>query len=118
LRVEHSENLRMKTIYIPGDLSPEIMIPFSLELKSHCDEPYVCLDFRSLGYVTPFGMLLLAALIRQFARSGREKFGRSYRLEAANFANKNYASWMGLFRSFGLRHGNEPGQAFRASALA
>lgn len=58
-------------------------------------------------------MLYLSALIRQFARRGREQHGRSFRLAARNFSGKakDYASWMGFFKSFGLDHGNEPGEA-------
>lgn len=56
-------------------------------------------------------MLFLAALIRQFVRARRQLQGKECEIRVANYANKNYASWMGLFKSFGLNHGNEPGAA-------
>ena len=56
-------------------------------------------------------MLFLSALIRQYAKKGRDKFGRDFKIKAKNFSANKYASWMGFFQSFGLDHGNEPGQA-------
>ena len=101
----------MNTIFIPSSLTPSSVIPFSLELNKAPESPENGLDFRYLGHVEPFGMLFLAALIRQFARKGREVFGRDFKLTAHNFSGNDYASWMGFFKSFGLDHGNEPGQA-------
>ncbi len=101
----------MNNIIIPSSLVPNTLILFSLKLNKYPATPENCLDFRYLGHVEPFGMLFLSALIRQFARKGREKFGRNFKLLANNFKGNDYASWMGFFKSFGLDHGNEPGQA-------
>lgn len=99
------------TITIPSRLTPTELLPFSTQLHStEVDESYL-LDFRSVGHVEPFGMLFLAALIRQFVRSRRQMQGKSCAINVANYADKKYASWMGLFKSFGLNHGNEPGEA-------
>lgn len=106
----------MNTITIPSNLTPSNLIPFSLVLNKYPDNPENCLDFRCLGHVEPFGMLFLSALIRQFARKGREAFGRDFKLIANNYSGNNYASWMGFFKSFGLDHGNEPGQASGSGA--
>lgn len=101
----------MHKITIPSNLTPSALLPFSLKLNKYPDFPENCLDFRSLGHVEPFGMLFLSALIRQFTRKGREAYGRDFKLVANNFSGNSYASWMGFFKSFGLDHGNEPGQA-------
>ncbi|UJP03186.1 MAG: hypothetical protein LZF85_01630 [Nitrosomonas sp.] len=101
----------MRTITLPSRLTPATLIPFSIEFNCIPESPENCLDFRNLGHVEPFGMLFLSALIRQFARKGRENFGRDFKLLAKNFSDNEYASWMGFFKSFGLNHGNEPGQA-------
>lgn len=101
----------MNTITIPSRLTPNTLIPFSLVLNAHPETSENCLDFKYLGHVEPFGMLFLSALIRQFSRKGREIFGRDFKLVARNYSGNDYASWMGFFKSFGLDHGNEPGQA-------
>ncbi|SJM95985.1 sensor histidine kinase [Crenothrix polyspora] len=101
----------MNTIVIPSSLTPENLIPFSLEFNNFQETSENCLDFRFLSHVEPFGMLFLSALIRQFVRKGKENFGRDFKLTAKNYSDHDYASWMGLFKSFGLNHGNEPGQA-------
>lgn len=101
----------MKTIEIPNNLNPQSVIYFSLQFNLLSDESEYCLDFRNVGHVEPFGMLFLSALIRQFGRKGRDIFGRDFKLTAINYSGKDYASWMGFFKSFGLDHGNEPGQA-------
>lgn len=60
--------------------------------------------------MSPFAMILLAAHLRQFRKQ------RPYAVcEAANFQHHSYAAHMGLFRAFGLDHGNAPGQASGSS---
>jgi hypothetical protein len=103
------------TITIPSRLTPAELLPFSTQLRaSDVDDSYL-LDFRSVGHVEPFGMLFLAALIRQFVRSRRLLQGKNCTIRVENYANKKYASWMGLFKSFGLDHGNAPGEASGSS---
>ena len=97
------------TITIPSSLTPDELLPFSASLSSMAVADSYLLDFRSVGHVEPFGMLFLAALIRQFVRSRRKIQGKECEISAKNFAGNTYASWMGLFKSFGLDHGNEPG---------
>lgn len=99
------------TITIPSRLTPDELLPFSTQLRAVCVADSYLLDFRSVGHVEPFGMLFLAALIRQFVRSRRLLQGKNCEIRVANYADKKYASWMGLFKSFGLDHGNAPGEA-------
>lgn len=99
------------TITIPSRLTPNELLPFSAQLHAAAVEESYLLDFRSVGHVEPFGMLFLAALIRQFIRSRRQLQGKECEIRVSNYADKTYASWMGLFKSFGLDHGNDPGEA-------
>lgn len=99
------------TITIPSRLTAAELLPFSAQLRAAAVEESYLLDFRGVGYVEPFGMLFLAALIRQFVRSRRQAQGKDCEIRVANYENKTYASWMGLFKSFGLDHGNGPGEA-------
>jgi hypothetical protein len=99
------------TITIPSRLTPDELLPFSAQLRAAVVEESYLLDFRGVGHVEPFGMLFLAALIRQFVRSRRQTQGKDCEIRVANYADKTYASWMGLFKSFGLDHGNGPGEA-------
>ncbi len=54
----------------------------------------------------PFSMILLATQLRQFKidRKGSACF-------AKNYEKHSYAAHMGLFKAFGLDHGNAPGEA-------
>ncbi|HNP97320.1 MAG TPA: hypothetical protein PKJ63_16880 [Cyclobacteriaceae bacterium] len=56
-------------------------------------------------------MLLFSAIIRQFHAKRKAIHDGDMQLKATNFQNHSYGSWMGLFKSFGLSHGNDPGQA-------
>lgn len=98
-------------ITIPSRLTPTELLPFSTQLSATPVEDIYLLDFRGVGHAEPFGMLFLAALIRQFVRSRRLLQGKNCQIRVANFADKQYVSWMGLFKSFGLDHGNGPGEA-------
>lgn len=100
-----------QTIVVPHRLTPNELLPFSVSLSSEPVSDSYLFDFRAVGHVEPFGMLFLAALIRQFVRSRRLAQGKECTIRVANYADKSYASWMGLFKSFGLDHGNEPGAA-------
>jgi len=98
-------------INVPSTLTPEFLIPFSVELSNvHIQDEYQ-FNFKNIGHVEPFGMLFLSALIRQFIKNRRDKQGRDLRISAVNYTQNEYASWMGFFKSFGLNHGNEPGEA-------
>lgn len=98
-------------INIPPSLSPNTLLPFSIYIKGIAHSEKYTLDFKNVGHVEPFGMLFLAALIRQFVKDRRAVQGKECKISVLNFEDKNYASFMGLFKSFGLNHGNEPGEA-------
>ena len=100
-----------RTITIPERLTPDELLPFSAQLRATTVADSYLIDFREVGHVEPFGMLFLAAIIRQFVRSRRQLQGKECGIRVANYTDKTYASWMGLFKSFGLDHGNEPGAA-------
>lgn len=99
------------TITIPERLTPDELLPFSAQLRNTAIADSYLMNFRGVGHAEPFGMLFLAALIRQFVRSRRQLQGKECEIRVANYADKTYASWMGFFKSFGLNHGNEPGAA-------
>ncbi len=99
------------TINIPANLSPNSLLPFSVLLRKLEPSKSYILDFKNVGHVEPFGMLFLAALIRQFIKDRRTSIGRDCKISVQNFRDKSYASFMGLFKSFGLDYGNEPGEA-------
>lgn len=63
------------------------------------------LDFKNTKFMTPFGMLYLASHFRHISKSSTAKFF------VTNHENHGYLSHMGFFQSFGLDHGNKPGQA-------
>jgi anti-sigma regulatory factor (Ser/Thr protein kinase) len=96
---------------VPSRLTPFHLFPFSVELSEAPISDSYLFDFQSVGHAEPFGMLFLAALIRQFARNRRNSLGKNLPIKVTNFENKSYVSWMGLFKSFGLNYGNEPGAA-------
>lgn len=101
----------MSIIHIPCSLTPTTLIPFSITLSEIPIDKEYCLNFSGLGTVEPFGMLFLSALIRQFNQSRKEIQGDNFTMKASNFRGHDYASLMGLFKSFGLNHGKDPGEA-------
>ncbi|MBF0185950.1 MAG: hypothetical protein HQM06_16395 [Magnetococcales bacterium] len=105
----------IRDILVPSRLTPYDLLPFSIRLNSVQISDEYLLDFRNIGHVEPFGMLFLSALIRQFNRVRKQEQGRTFKINAINFEDKSYASWMGLFKSFGLDYGNEPGAASGSS---
>ncbi len=54
----------------------------------------------------PFSMILLATHLLQFKKA---RLGKSF--FATNYEKHSYAAHMGLFKAFGLDHGNAPGEA-------
>lgn len=101
----------IQSIHIPESLTPESLLPFSVKLRDSPKEKNYVLNFRNVGHVEPFGMLFLAALIRQFVKARKNEQGKECRISVENYQDKSYPSFMGLFKSFGLNHGNAPGEA-------
>lgn len=96
----------MLNITIPQNLEPVRIAQFSLELNALPVDPEYVFNFGAIRRFPPFSMLLLASMLRQF-RDARPEARR----RAINHERHTYAAYMGFFRSFGLNHGNEPGNA-------
>ena len=67
-------------------------------------------DFANLGRVEPFTMAYVANELKRFRKTKPES-----KFTALNHQNKSYAAHMGFFRAFGLKFGNEPGEAAGSS---
>lgn len=93
----------------------DIPIPYSLNFSDSIefcelldtlpeDDKYI-FDYKNLGLVEPFGMLLVSSKIRQFMknRGKAEFFDRSYKTHS-------YAANMGYFKSVYQDYGKEPGE--------
>ncbi|WP_420337491.1 ATP-binding protein [Roseibium sp.] len=93
-------------IKLPNDLSPMSIIRFSKFLKDVEEADEYVFDFGNQRWFPPFSMLYLASTLQDF-RNRKYTTPRS----SVNHENHSYASHMGFFRSFGLQHGREPGEA-------
>lgn len=93
-------------VEIPRDLSPYSLLGFSKTLNDLPIEEIYEFDFGEARWFPPFSMLLLSVLLKQF-----RDLRPNARCRANNYQNHTYAAHFGFFRSFGLQHGNEPGQA-------
>ncbi|MEM5434723.1 hypothetical protein [Paraburkholderia diazotrophica] len=76
------------------------------ELEGFPEAPLYVIDFGSLEWTEPFGLLFFARKLRKFA-DGR----KPSRCRAINFQEHAYAAHMGFFQSFGLDFGKDPGEA-------
>ena len=68
------------------------------------------LIFLSLGHVEPFTMAYVANELKRYRSTKPDS-----RFTAQNHEHKTYAAHMGFFRAFGLKFGNEPGEAAGSS---
>ncbi|WP_210330357.1 hypothetical protein [Aliikangiella sp. G2MR2-5] len=96
----------MLQVKIPQNLSLRNALNFCNRLwdLEYSDE--YAFDFANLGRVEPFTMAYVANELKRFRKSKpKSKF------TALNHQNKSYAAHMGFFRAFGLKFGNEPGEA-------
>ena len=96
----------MKIIVVPRALDLVNAIQFTRELDQLKDQAHFVFDFKNLGRVEPFTMLIVASQIKRL----RERFSSS-KFECTNFRSKSYAGHMGFFKAFGLDYGNSPGEA-------
>ncbi|GGD51889.1 hypothetical protein [Lacimicrobium alkaliphilum] len=100
----------MLQVKIPQNLSLTNALNFCNRLwdLEHSDEYEF--DFANLGRVEPFTMAYVANELKRFRKTKpKSKF------TALNHKNKSYAAHMGFFRAFGLKFGNEPGEAAGSS---
>ncbi len=97
-------------ILLPSSLTLNDSLLFNIIVENTSNEREYEFDFRNLGTVEPFGMLIVSAKLRQF----RIKHTDSRRM-AIGYEKATYAGHMGFFKSFGLDFGNEPGEALGSS---
>lgn len=97
-------------VKIPQNLSLYNALNFCNRLWDLEDSEEYTFDFVNLGHVEPFTMAYVANELKRF----RETKPLSS-FTALNHQNKSYAAHMGFFRAFGLKFGNEPGQAAGSS---
>lgn len=102
--------MRMLQVKVPQNLSLKNALNFCNRLwdLEHSDE--YAFDFANLGRVEPFTMAYVANELKRFRKTKpKSKF------TALNHQDKSYAAHMGFFRAFGLKFGNEPGEASGSS---
>ena len=100
----------MLQVKIPQNLSLRNALNFCNRLWNleHSDEYEF--DFANLSRVEPFTMAYVANELKRFRKTKPES-----KFTALNHKNKSYAAHMGFFRAFGLKFGNEPGEAAGSS---
>lgn len=100
----------MIQVKVPQNLSLKNALKFCNRLweLEHSDE--YAFDFINLGLVEPFTMAYVANEMKRYRDTKPES-----RFTALNHQNKHYAAHMGFFRAFGLKFGNEPGEASGSS---
>ncbi|MEP0071772.1 MAG: hypothetical protein ABJE79_03645 [Marinomonas sp.] len=100
----------MLQVKIPQNLSLRNALNFCNRLWDLEDSDEYAFDFANLGRVEPFTMAYVANELKRFRKTKPEST-----FTALNHQNKSYAAHMGFFRAFGLKFGNEPGEAAGSS---
>ncbi len=93
-------------ITLPNSLDPIPLARFATEIHNLPEADEYMIDFGPKRWFPPFSMLLLSSILRSF-REKRPDARRRW----MNHENHSYAAHFGFFQSFGLNHGNEPGEA-------
>lgn len=93
-------------VVIPHDLEPISLAEFANQLSSLPEDDEYIFDFGVTRRFPPFSMLLLGSTLRRF-REARPDARRG----SLNHEQHGYAAHFGFFRSFGLQHGQQPGEA-------
>lgn len=97
---------RTTIVRLPSMLRPAHVSRFGCELHALAEADEFEFDFGPKRWFPPFSMVLLAMHLRRF----RERHAES-NCSVTNFDNHGYAAHMGFFKTFGLDHGNAPGEA-------
>lgn len=97
---------RITNIKLPRMLGPAHVSRFGCELHALGEADEFEFDFGSQRWFPPFSMVLLAMHLRRF----RERHPQA-ECFAINHDNHRYAAHMGFFKTFGMDHGNAPGEA-------
>ncbi|WP_204807545.1 hypothetical protein [Aeromonas veronii] len=100
----------MITVKIPQNLSLKNALNFCNRLWDLKHSEEYMFDFINLGLVEPFTMAYVANEMKRFRETKPES-----KFSACNHQSKSYAAHMGFFRAFGLKFGNEPGEASGSS---
>lgn len=93
-------------IQIPKSPTTEPALKFCSYLQNLPDSEEYIFDFKEIGFIRPFIMLLLASNFRLHLRKHPKSVN-----QAINFQSHTYLAHMGFFQDFGLDFGNEPGEA-------
>jgi hypothetical protein len=97
---------RIKNVKLPSMLGPAHVSRFGCELHALDEADEFEFDFGPRRWFPPFSMVLLAMHLRRF----RDRHAEA-NCFVTNFDNHGYAAHMGFFKTFGLDHGNAPGEA-------
>jgi hypothetical protein len=97
-------------VQVPRELTLEISLKFCCDLWKLPDAAEYEFNFAALSTVEPFTMAFVANEIRRYRKSKGDR-----RFVATNHENKTYAAHMGFFQAFGLKFGNQPGEAAGSS---
>ncbi|MEZ0020000.1 ATP-binding protein [Sinorhizobium fredii] len=97
---------RTTIVKLPSMLTPAHISRFGCELHALDEADEFEFDFGSRRWFPPFSMVLLAMHLRRF----RERHPKA-ECFAINHENHGYAAHMGFFKTFGMDHGNAPGEA-------
>lgn len=93
-------------IKVPQNLSLNNAINFCNRLWQLEDDELYSFNFINLGRVEPFTMAYVAEELKRFTRTKPHS-----KFQATHIERHTYAAHMGFFRAFGVKYGNEPGQA-------
>lgn len=95
-----------KVIRIPRILDLSSSLQFTVELAQLKDEKEICVDFKNVGLVEPFAMLIVSSELQRAAvRCQLNSF------RCVNHEKMTYAAHMGFFKAFGYDYGKRPGEA-------
>ncbi|MFC4729201.1 hypothetical protein [Coralloluteibacterium thermophilus] len=93
------------TVKIPGILDLSGALRLSIELSQIKDVSSIRADFKGVGLVEPFAMLMVSSELQRAAvRSQVNRF------ECVNHESMSYASRMGFFEAFGYPSTHRPGK--------
>jgi hypothetical protein len=98
-------------IVLPSRLDAVTLSAFCCEMHKSPEAKEYVVDFGRKRILPPFSMLMLAAHLRRFRAARADA-----KCRAINFENHTYPAHMGLFKAFGLDHGNAPGEAAGSSS--
>jgi anti-sigma regulatory factor (Ser/Thr protein kinase) len=93
-------------IFAPPRFDLPSALDFVAQIANLPDSPEFEIDFSRVGLIEPFPMLLVASELRKLNCREPEP-----EITCIGVNRMSYAAHMGFFQSFGLAHGNAPGQA-------